>query len=219
MPLVCWTIVHQIPAAIIRHVPKPARHLKTAPTTPVRHAAHHGLHAARPHHVVHVIRKAARPRYWVETVCRMVPGALLGGGLLLAPPPAIRTAPLAQPAPVVQPLPAAWYVPLVPPPAPTTQPDQLPPPDLSGTDLGDTGDAGGGGGTRDDPTVPPPTDEWPTSGEVAVDEAPGSVLLLTAVALLALARRGGRPTRAADEQAAVPRHISNGPAPPSFMPR
>ncbi|HET8995982.1 MAG TPA: hypothetical protein VFN42_04880, partial [Acetobacteraceae bacterium] len=176
---------------------RPARHVKALGAKPAGHASHHVLHAVRPHHAAHLLGKAARPRHWVETVCRLVPGALLGGGLLLAPPPATRTAPLPQPAPMVQPLPAAWSVPLfLPPPAPT-QPEPLPPPDLSGTDPGHIGDVGGGG-TGEHPVGPLPSDDSQKDGAAAVDEAPGAALLVIAMALLALARSGRRRIRAAD---------------------
>ena len=105
MALFCWTVVHELPAAIVRHVARPVRHVTAATAKRVGHASHHVGHPIRPHHVAHVIRKAAHPRRWIETVCRMVPGAMLGGGLLLAPPPATRLAPIP---PVMQALAPSW---------------------------------------------------------------------------------------------------------------
>jgi hypothetical protein len=86
---ICWTILHRSGA-------------------PVHHAAAYLARAAR---IVHHAARASRhlaataPRHsWIEVVCKAVPAALAGGGLLL-PHPA-NPPRLPEPVPFVQPAPA-----------------------------------------------------------------------------------------------------------------
>jgi hypothetical protein len=92
MTTVCWTVLHHGGA----------------------HLAHAARHVARPivHHAGRVLRHApavaSHNHTWIEVVCKVIPAAVAGGGLLMphplnpprlpAPPPFIVPAPAFSPA-------------------------------------------------------------------------------------------------------------------------
>jgi len=139
MAIVCWTVFHHAGASVAH----------TAP-----HSAHGIGHVARPilHHAVRLLHHpptVAAPRTWFQLVCKVVPAALAGGGLLASqplnaprlpdPPPAI----VAQRAPLVPPgwiIPPNTPVPLIVDPTPPivdpTPTRELPEPAAAGLLLG-----------------------------------------------------------------------------------
>jgi hypothetical protein len=100
---ICWTVIHHT-AAPIAHGASGLAHVARRLVGPlVRHGAH-----AVPHGV-----RATHPRIWFELICKVVPAAVAGGGLLIPRPtdlplPAEPPA-LTQPAPPR--LPWAWPIP------------------------------------------------------------------------------------------------------------
>jgi hypothetical protein len=89
MTTVCWTVIHHA-AAPVRHV---AAHL-------VGHGFHHTAKVAH-----HAISGAPRPRIWFEIVCKVLPAAVAGGGLLVPQPAGPPLPP--QPPALIRPAPAA----------------------------------------------------------------------------------------------------------------
>ena len=90
--MICWTVVHHAVAPVTRSVTHTA-HL-------ARHVTRRVVHHAVPH-------SGAATRTWTELVCKVVPAAVLSGGLLVPIP---ATSPPVQPAAgpvVVDPGPAA----------------------------------------------------------------------------------------------------------------
>jgi hypothetical protein len=85
MATICWTILHHATAPVV-HVTHTVRHS----LGPVVHRASRLLH--------HAPRVAAKSPTWVELVCKTVPGALVGGGLLVPIP---ATAPHVPPPPAI----------------------------------------------------------------------------------------------------------------------
>jgi hypothetical protein len=88
MTMICWTVMHHAVA-------------------PVKHAAHVARHVTR--RVVHhtVPHSGAATRTWTELVCKVVPAAVLNGGLLLPIPATPPPVPPAAGPVVVDPGPAA----------------------------------------------------------------------------------------------------------------
>ncbi len=126
MTIECWTVIHHVTepirrAAPIRHIVSRLVHTgKPVHTGPLMHALH-PVQAALPH-----------AHTWVEIVCRALPAAAVGGGLLIphpvdrlpvppVPPPAI-TAPqptFTQPPSFFVPIPFPRSVRFAPPVSPT----------------------------------------------------------------------------------------------------
>jgi hypothetical protein len=108
MTTICWTILH--------HAAVPVAHGGTRAIHAARHFLGPVAHrTARLTH--HASITAAQPHTWVELVCKAVPAALIGGGLLVPipatapripePPPA-----MVEPSPVAVPwLPLNWRIP------------------------------------------------------------------------------------------------------------
>lgn len=105
MPMICWTIIHQAISPV------------AAGATRIFHAAHHFLHpavtAGVKRAVRHAPRAAARTVGWIELVCKTIPVAVGGGGLLI-PQPANPLLPASPPA-IFEPVPALspWSSPAI----------------------------------------------------------------------------------------------------------
>lgn len=78
MPVACWPIVHFVASHVADATTRAGQHL----TVPIgRHHVHrvaHAMHTA-----------AAHPRIWIQTVCRVIPGAV--AATILATPPIYTT--------------------------------------------------------------------------------------------------------------------------------
>jgi hypothetical protein len=96
MSTICWTILHHSAAPVARNAAQAARH----------HAGHIHHHVARA--VRHSASTATSPHTWLEVVCRVVPAAIVSGGVLAphpanpprlpeSPPSIVQTAPPATP--------------------------------------------------------------------------------------------------------------------------
>jgi hypothetical protein len=104
MSTTCWTIIHHAASPVANSGGR------------VLHAVHHFVrpiahHAARLLH--HAVTVRGSTHTWTELICKVVPAALVGGGLL-APVPANPPQPIAPPvAPMAQPIPAVmpWFTP------------------------------------------------------------------------------------------------------------
>jgi hypothetical protein len=102
MVLSCWTISHLVAARLVNSVVRTTRHGFPRIGRHVAQHARHAFHAASVH-----------PPIWVESVCRLAPGALAVGllglspplrGPILQPPTAVNwgsSPPVANPGPVV----------------------------------------------------------------------------------------------------------------------
>jgi hypothetical protein len=88
MPIICWTVVHNSAAPVVHS----GATLMHALGHAVRPAIHRAARLLR-----HAPAVAARPRRWVEVVCRLVPAAVVGGGLLAPLPASAPPPPVAQP--------------------------------------------------------------------------------------------------------------------------
>lgn len=101
MTTICWTIIH--------HAAVPANHVAHRIAGAVVRRAVHAAH--------HVAVAAAQPRVWIELVCKTLPAAVAGAGLLAphpANPPQIPGSPPAimEPAPPIWPWhPPGWIAP------------------------------------------------------------------------------------------------------------
>lgn len=105
MTTICWTIIHHAAAPVAARVAHIARRI----IGPIAH------HAAR---VPHLAGAAVRPGHtWVELVCKVIPAAVVGGGLL-APHP-VNPPPLTEQRPPIV-APAAPTAPWLLPPGLTT---------------------------------------------------------------------------------------------------
>ena len=118
MSTLCWTVFHHAAAPAARavaYVAHVARHV----FGPLAHRA-----VRLPHHWATV---AGQPHTWVEVVCKIVPAAIVGGGLL-APHPASPPRLPAPPPPIAGQAPPAmpWLFP--PAPIPTTPVQPFPTP-------------------------------------------------------------------------------------------
>ena len=107
MTTLCWTIIHHAAAHVARSAAR------------IAHAAYHAIgpahRAARlPHHAATFV---GQPHTWVELVCKVVPAAVAGSGLL-APHPANPPRPPEPPPAIVQPAPQVFPW-LFPPGSPT----------------------------------------------------------------------------------------------------
>lgn len=102
MSMICWTILH--------HTAAPVAQGAVRVTHVVRHAVGRAAHRA-----VRVAHRTATvsgpPRTWAEVVCKFVPAAVAGGGLLI-PAPANPPRALDPPAAIVDPAPTVspWLV-------------------------------------------------------------------------------------------------------------
>ncbi len=185
MITICWTIIHHAAAPVAQG----ARRLA--------HAARHFIHpasrgAARA--LSHAPRVAARPRTWVELVCRTIPAVVGGGGLLIPqpanpprpfePPPAI----VALPPTIIEPglpyapgSPMGWIVP--PYTVAQTYPGQ---PSGAGGGSGPSGSGPGGGSTP----IPPATPE-PSSAGLLLSGAVGLLLIRRFMRRMARTAEGG----------------------------
>jgi hypothetical protein len=118
MTTICWTVIHHA-AAPVAHgaaaVAQAARHM----IGPVAHRATRLLH--------HAATAAVQPHTWVEVVCKLVPAAVLGGGLM-APHPVNPPQLPEPPPPIVEPAPpvSPWLFP--PPSGPVTPVQPFPTP-------------------------------------------------------------------------------------------
>jgi hypothetical protein len=113
MTTICWTIIHHAAAPVAARMAHTARRI-VGPV--VRYAAR----------VPHLAPPSVRSAHtWVEVVCKVVPAAIVGGGLL-APHPIAPLRPTEPPPPIVAPEPPTmpW---LFPPSLPTTQPTPVQP--------------------------------------------------------------------------------------------
>jgi hypothetical protein len=114
MTTICWTIIHHAVAPVARaatHLAGAAGHVIGAVAGRARHLVHHGPTAVAGSHS------------WVELVCRAIPAAIAGGGLLVPhpanPPPRLPEPPSAiiEPGPAFAPpgfspwSPPIWMVP------------------------------------------------------------------------------------------------------------
>lgn len=176
MSVVCWTVFHNAAVSAARgtvHVVRAMRRI-TGPIT--RHAArmsHHVAHAAVPSHT------------WVEVVCKVIPAAVVGGGLLVPHP--VNPPPLpAQPPPIVAPaLPSLPW--LFPPGAVATYPTPVQPyPTPVGAELPP--------GTGPMLVVPPPY-IGPVPPVAPAPEPSSAVLLFGGAACLLLIRLATGRTR------------------------
>jgi hypothetical protein len=98
MSMICWTILHHTAAPVVQGA--------GSATHAVRHAVGHIAHrVARAAH--HTATVSGPSRTWAEVVCKFIPAAVAGGGLLI-PAPANPPRMLDPPAPVtiVEPAPA-----------------------------------------------------------------------------------------------------------------
>ena len=168
MTTICWTVIHHVAAPVaqgaakIAHV---ARHIIRRGVHRSGQAAHHGSGA-----VTH-------PRVWFELVCKVVPAAVAGGGVLFPHPagllPGHEPPGLIQPVPpgLIQPLPAGLPA-VIPPGVPW---GWVIPPDIPAP-----------------PYYAPPTNteviEYPPPPGPAIIEPSTGPLLLTALAGLLFAR-------------------------------
>ena len=102
MSMICWTILH--------HTAAPVAQGAVRVTHVVRHAVGRAAHRA-----VRVAHRTATvsgpPRTWAEVVCKFVPAAVAGGGLLI-PAPANPPRALDPPAAIVDPAPTVSPWPL-----------------------------------------------------------------------------------------------------------
>jgi hypothetical protein len=93
MSMICWTILH--------HAAAPVAQGAARVTQVVRHAVGRAAHrAVRVAH--HPATLSGPVRTWAEVVCKFVPAAVVGGGLLI-PAPADPPPPLDPPAAIVEP--------------------------------------------------------------------------------------------------------------------
>jgi len=111
MTIECWTVIHR--------VTEPIRH-----AAPIRHIVSRFAHASPPLHakpLVHALHpvQAALPQAhtWVATVCRALPAAAVGSGLLIPHPvdrlpvPPVPPPTITAPQPTFTP-PPAFFVPI-----------------------------------------------------------------------------------------------------------
>jgi hypothetical protein len=103
MSMICWTILHHTAAPVAQGAARVTQIVRHA----VGHAAHRAVRVA--HHPATV---SGPMRTWAEAVCKFVPAAVVGGGLLIpAPadpsPPPDRPAAIVEPAPAISPWPIA----------------------------------------------------------------------------------------------------------------
>jgi hypothetical protein len=94
--MICWTILHQTAAPVAQGAARIAHALRRA----VGHMAPRAVRVA--HYTATV---SGPPRTWAEVVCRFVPAAIAGGGLLI-PVPASPPRSLDPPVAFVEPAPA-----------------------------------------------------------------------------------------------------------------
>ncbi len=186
MTTICWTVIHHAAAPVARGAAKIARvahHI-------IRRSVHHGAQAA-----YHGSGVVTHPRVWFELVCKVVPAAVAGGGLLIPHPagllPGHEPPGLIQPAPpggLIQPLPPGLTQPL-PSELPAVLPPGVPwgwviPPDIPSP-----------------PYYAPPTNteviEYPPPPGPSIIEPSTGRLLLTALAGLLFARFAVRHVRVA----------------------
>ena len=98
MSIICWTVIH--------HAAAPAAHTGAHMAHILRHAVHPLVHrVVRTLH--HAPAATASPRTWIELVCKTIPAAVAGGGLLV-PLPANPPRPPEPPPAAVVPAPAPW---------------------------------------------------------------------------------------------------------------
>jgi len=173
MTTICWTVIHRATTPVARVVAR------------FGHAARHAIRpvAYRAARMPNDAAAAAGPaRTWVEVVCKIVPAALVGGGLL-APYPVNPPRLPAPPAPIVQPAPptSPWLFPPGTHTAPATPVQPYPTP----VPVEPTGPV---------PVGPPSV--GPTSPPVeAVPEPSSAGLLLGGAAVLLVIRAATRRTR------------------------
>jgi hypothetical protein len=198
MTTVCWTIIHDAIAQVARihHTIAPVARAATRLAGVARRFVR--PLAGRAHHLLrHKSAVIARPQSWVELVCRTIPAAVVGGGLL-APHPANPPARLLQPPPaIIDPGPTF---------SPWSPPIWIGPPGIPEPSFGGPPFAIG-------PAPSPEAGPEPilVSGSVAVPEPSTAGLLLGSAATLLLIRLAARRS--------VP--LSAGPAPslgPSRLP-
>jgi hypothetical protein len=120
MTTTCWTIIHHAAAPVARSAARIAYAARQAISPGTHRAAHLSHHAAT---------AAARSHTWVEVVCKVIPAAIAGSGLLAphpANPPRLPDPPpaIVQPAPPVFP----WLFPPGSPTTPTTPVQPYPTP-------------------------------------------------------------------------------------------
>jgi hypothetical protein len=119
MTTTCWTIIHHAAAPVARGAARVA-HAAYRIVRPAHRAAHLPRHAAP---------AVGPPHGWVEVVCRIVPAAIAGSGLL-APTPADPPRQPQPPPAIVQPAPPEfpWLFPPSSPTAPATPVQPYPTP-------------------------------------------------------------------------------------------
>jgi hypothetical protein len=98
MTTICWTVIH--------HAAAPLLHGAAHSTRMVGHILGPSVH--RITQVLHLAKPVVpHPHVWFEVVCKVIPAAVVGGGLLVphpAGPPALRELPaLIHPAPAARP--------------------------------------------------------------------------------------------------------------------
>jgi hypothetical protein len=107
MTTICWTIIHYAGGPIANaagRVLQVTRHLAGPVVRRMPHVAHH------------VSSAGSHPRVWFELVCKVIPAAVVGGGLLIPqpanPPRQMEPPTMVQPIPAVVPwLPWNWHLP------------------------------------------------------------------------------------------------------------
>jgi hypothetical protein len=103
MTTICWTIIHRAASPVVKTAAR-LGHVTGRFIHPVAYRAARAAH--------HVATAAGPSRTWVEVVCRVIPAAVVGGGLL-APHPVNPPRLPPAPAPITQPAQAAppWLFP------------------------------------------------------------------------------------------------------------
>src|SRR4051794_2676698 len=94
--MICWTILHQPAAPVARGAIRIAHAARRA----VSHVAHRAVRVAH-----HTAIAPGPSRTWAEVICKFVPAAIAGAGLLI-PTPDSPPGPLDPPATIVEPTPA-----------------------------------------------------------------------------------------------------------------